>query len=64
MKILKKWFDSFCWIAGINLLGSLFTGDMISKGLIIAFLIISGVFSIIPESFCDKVKAQAQKDVR
>jgi len=65
MKTVKKWFETFCWLSGINLLCSLIFGEGLnSRPMIISFIVISGIFSIIPESFWDKAKIQLQKDVK
>ena len=65
MKTIKKWFETFCWLSGINLLFSLlFDDSIISKPIIISIIIITGVFSIIPDSFWDKAKIQLQKDIK
>ena len=64
MKFLIKWFETFSWIAGINCIYALISDNFsFSKLLIIAIMIISAVFALIPEAAWTKLKIQLERDM-
>ncbi len=64
MKFIKKWFEAFAYLAGFHLMYSLLSNEMIiSQSLIILLLIISGIFTIVPDKIFENIKHQLDKDM-